>query len=120
MAKVFITGATGQVGSQLVEYLINEKELGISSPRDIFCLIRNPAKAVKLKELGITIVEGDLLDNDTITEVMNNGITYVFHTAANILLNQTYEQMYEPNVVGTRLMLDAFANSDAKCFIYTS
>ncbi|NHK31275.1 MAG: NAD(P)-dependent oxidoreductase [Asgard group archaeon] len=120
MAKIFITGATGQVGSHLVKYLISEKELGISTPLDIFCLVRDPAKATKLKELGVTIIEGDLQDNDTITEVMNNGITYVFHTAANILLNQTYEQMYIPNVLGTRIMLDAFANSEAKCFIHTS
>ena len=59
-------------------------------------------------------------DGDTIAEVMNNGITHVFHIAANILLNQTYEQMYIPNVLGTRIMLDAFVNSKAKCFIHTS
>ncbi|NHJ39455.1 MAG: NAD(P)-dependent oxidoreductase [Asgard group archaeon] len=120
MVKIFITGATGQVGSHLVEYLINENELGISSPKDILCLVRNSAKSDNLRELGVTIVEGDLQDWEKITQIISNDITYVFHIAANILLNQTYEQMYIPNVLGTRIMLDAFANSTAKCFVYTS
>ncbi|MBN1327920.1 MAG: NAD-dependent epimerase/dehydratase family protein [Candidatus Heimdallarchaeota archaeon] len=120
MAKIFVTGATGQVGGQLVELIINEKLLDIQSPKDVFCLVRNPSSVKKLTELGATLIEGDLQDSDTISEAMKNGIDYVFHIAANILLNQTYEQMYIPNVLGTRIMLDAFTKSEAKSFIYTS
>ncbi len=120
MAKIFVTGATGQVGGQLVELLIDEKLLDIQSPKDIFCLVRNPSNAEKLVALGVTIIQGDLQDSDTILDTMKNGIEYVFHIAANILLNQTYEQMYIPNVLGTRIMLDAFVKSNAKSFIYTS
>ncbi len=49
MAKIFITGATGQVGSHLVEYLVRKVKagsfpgnnpLGVGNIRDIFCLIR--------------------------------------------------------------------------------
>ena len=120
MAKVFITGATGQVGSHLADYLVKEKPLGITKPEDVFCLVRNLEKASHLKSLGVTIVEGDLQDSDTIHEIMNKGIDYVFHVAANCLLNQKYMQMYIPNVLGTRIMLDAFVKSKAKSFIYTS
>ncbi|HUT82452.1 MAG TPA: NAD-dependent epimerase/dehydratase family protein [Candidatus Bathyarchaeia archaeon] len=120
MAKIFVTGATGQVGGQLVELIISERLLGIQSSQDVICLVRNPSSAEKLVELGVTIVKGDLQDSDTILDVMKNGIDYVFHIAANILLNQTYEQMYIPNVLGTRIMLDAFTKSKAKSFIYTS
>ena len=120
MSKVFVTGATGQVGMHVVEHILTDKKLGVTSPTEVICLVRNPKKAEKLKQLGVTIVKGDLQDSDTITEVMTNDIDFVFHIAANIFLNQTYEQMYAPNVLGTRIMLDAFDKSRAKCFIYTS
>jgi len=120
MAKVFVTGATGQVGSKVAEYIIEEKLLGTSNPEDVICLVRNPEKANFLKKLGVTIIQGDLQDSDTINSIMANGIDYVFHVAANCLLNQSYMEMYIPNVLGTRIMLDAFVKSDAKCFIYTS
>ncbi|NHJ48260.1 MAG: NAD(P)-dependent oxidoreductase [Asgard group archaeon] len=120
MAKIFITGASGQVGGNLVNFLIKQKELEIENPKDIVCLIRNPAKVTNLKNLGVTIVKGDLEDSDTIKEIMENGITHVFHVAANVDVNATYEELYSPNVLGTRIMLDAFANSQAQCFIYTS
>ncbi len=120
MAKVFVTGATGQVGMHVVEHILADKKLNVTNPSDIICLVRNPKKAHRLKLSGVTIIKGDLQDNDTITDVMANGIEFVFHIAANILLNQTYDQMYAPNVLGTRIMLDAFVKSEAKCFIYTS
>ena len=118
MAKVFVTGATGQVGMQVVEHILVDKKLGVTSPSDVICLIRNPKKAGKLRLMGVTIVKGDLEDSDTIFDVMANDIDYVFHVAANILLNQSYDQMYAPNVLGTRIMLDAFVKSQAKSFIY--
>ena len=52
MAKIFITGATGQVGSQVARYIITEKKLNVTRPEDVICLVRNPDKATKLKELG--------------------------------------------------------------------
>jgi nucleoside-diphosphate-sugar epimerase len=120
MSKVFVTGASGQVGRQVVEYLLQSKKLGINSPKDIICLVRTPEKSPYLSEIGVTIVKGDLQDSDTIFDIMNNGIEYVFHVAANCLINQTYEQVYGPNVLGTRIMLEAFVQSKAKCFVYTS
>ncbi|NHJ86156.1 MAG: NAD-dependent epimerase/dehydratase family protein [Asgard group archaeon] len=120
MSKVFVTGATGQVGSHVVKYIISEKKLGIETPKDVLCLVRNPDIASELQELGVTFVKGDLQDSDIIVQTMKNGVDYVFHIAANCLLNQTYEQMYVPNVLGTRIILDAFVKSQAKVLVYTS
>ena len=77
MTKVFITGATGQVGYQVANYLLSEKRLGISHPSDIICLIRNPAKAQSLVSQGITLVKGDLQDSDTIFETMNLSLIHI-------------------------------------------
>jgi len=120
MAKIFVTGATGQVGSRVAEYIVKEKLLGVTRGKDVICLVRNPDKASFLKDLGVTIVKGDLQDSDTITAIMNNGVEFVFHVAANCLLNQSYMEMYIPNVLGTRIILDAFIKSKAKCFVHTS
>lgn len=120
MSKVFVTGASGQVGRQVVEYLLQSKKLGITSPKDIICLVRTPEKSQYLTEFGVTVVKGDLQNSDTIFDIMDNGIEYVFHIAANCLINQTYDQVYGPNVLGTRIMLEAFIQSNAKCFVYTS
>jgi nucleoside-diphosphate-sugar epimerase len=120
MAKIFITGASGQVGGNLVNFLVKHRELKIESPKDIVCLVRNPAKVTNLKNLGVTIVKGELEDSDTIKENIDNGVSHVFHIAANVDVNATYEELYSPNVLGTRILLDAFANSQAQCFIYTS
>lgn len=120
MAKVFVTGASGQIGSRVAEYIVKEKLLGITSGKDVICLVRNPDKANFLKELNVTIVKGDLQDSDTISSIMNDGVEFVFHVAANCFLNQSYIEMYIPNVLGTRIMLDAFVKSKAKCFVHTS
>jgi len=82
--------------------------------------VRTPEKSQYLTEFGVTVVKGDLQDSDTIFDIMNNDIEYVFHVAANCLINQTYDQVYGPNVLGTRIMLEAFVQSSAKSFVYTS
>ena len=55
--SIFITGATGQTGSQIAEYLIETNKLGVSSPKDIICLVRDLKKANFLKKLGVIIEE---------------------------------------------------------------
>ncbi|MBD3192348.1 MAG: NAD-dependent epimerase/dehydratase family protein [Candidatus Heimdallarchaeota archaeon] len=121
MGKVFITGATGQVGSELTNHLVKEKLLGISNPADVICLIRSPEKASFLRSLGVTLVKGELEDSDTIFDIFEKEpIEFVFHVAANCLVTASYDELYPPNVLGTRIMLEAFVNSEAKCFVYTS
>jgi nucleoside-diphosphate-sugar epimerase len=122
MAKIFITGATGQVGRHVAEYIVKKKLLGIESPKDVYCLVRNHKKANHLEDMDVTIIEGNLQDSDTISQVINNeGIEYVFHIAANTMIDATYDDLYKSNVLGTRIILDAFAKSEkGKCFIYTS
>ncbi len=78
--SIFITGATGQTGSQLAEYLIETHKLGVSKPTDIICLVRDLKKADFLNKLGVIIEEGDLLDFEKLQNIMNNhDIMYVFH-----------------------------------------
>jgi len=119
--SIFITGATGQTGSQLAEYLIDTHNLGVSSPTDIICLVRDLKKADFLKKLGVLIEEGDLLDFKKLQDIMNKyEIKYVFHFAANLNQYSSFQELFEPNCTGTTNMLDAFVSSQAKWFIYAS
>ena len=119
MSKVFITGATGQVGSSVADYLIKKKPLGIEKPADILCLTRNPEKALCLKKRGTEVVKGTLSDREILFNAVRN-VAYVFHLAAEVFVYSSYEKMYKTNVEGTKNLLDAFVNSSASIFVYTS
>lgn len=121
MGKVFITGATGQVGSHLVEYVLKNKAMNIEKPEDVICLVRNPQKAAHLKSLQVSIVQGNLNDQPTITKIFQDpAITAVFHIAANVYVYASYEEMYEANVLGTRNVLQCFISSKIPTFVHTS
>ena len=119
--SIFITGATGQTGSQLAEYLIETNKLGVSSPTDIICLVRDLKKADFLTKLGVQIEKGDLLDLKMLQSIMNKyDIENVFHFAANVNQCSTFQELFEPNCTGTTNMLDVFVSSQAKWFFYAS
>jgi nucleoside-diphosphate-sugar epimerase len=121
MASVFITGATGQVGSWLVEYLVQENKLGVKSPTDVICLVRSPKDAKRLNEIGVQFLIGTLMDRDLLFDcITKNHIQYVFHIAAMVSPSASYEELFDPNVLGTENILNAFANSEAKVLIFTS
>lgn len=72
--KIFVTGATGKVGSRLVPYLLK-------NGHDVRVLVRNVDRGLALKEQGAEVVMGDLLNNENLTEAVQ-GVDAVIHTAA--------------------------------------
>ncbi|MHA1745940.1 MAG: NAD-dependent epimerase/dehydratase family protein [Promethearchaeota archaeon] len=123
MGKILITGATGQIGSNLVRYLISSdpKPLGIRVPSDIVCLVRNLKKAQFLHKMGVTLTQGSLADKEHLKEMLSaSKFDYIFHLAANISVYTTYDEMFETNVNGTRNLLEAFVQSNAICFLHAS
>jgi nucleoside-diphosphate-sugar epimerase len=121
MVKVFITGATGQLGFNLVKVILNEQKLGVSAPSDLLCLVRSPEKAFELKNLGVSIIKGDLLDEDAFNEILKyDDLTHFFHIAANCVPSAKWKDLYPPNVLGSRKLLEIFCKSPAKCFVFTS
>ena len=119
--SIFISGATGQTGSQLAEYLIETQQLGVSKPTDIICLVRNLKTADFLNKLGVIIEEGDLLNFEKLQNIMNKyEIMYVFHFAANVNQYSSFQELFKPNCTGTTNILDAFVSSQAKWFFHAS
>jgi uncharacterized protein YbjT (DUF2867 family) len=65
---ILVTGATGQVGRQVIQQLV-------SRGADVRALVRDPAKA-ELPE-GVEIAKGDLLDVDSLREAFS-GVSTLF------------------------------------------
>jgi dihydroflavonol-4-reductase len=98
--RVFLTGATGFIGSSVAEAL---RERG----DEVRALVRSPEKATALRGLGCELIRGDLRD---VSEEVLSGCDAVVHSAAVYKVGVTHseaEAMREANVGGTERVLDA-------------
>lgn len=76
---LIVTGATGQLGSQVVEHLLQQmpaEQLGVS--------VRDPQKAARLAERGVRVRRGDFAEPETLPEAFE-GSTCVYVASANDL-----------------------------------
>lgn len=64
MARIFLTGATGYVGGEVLHHIKHSTLTGLQ----VACLVRDADKAKKLKSAypDVDIVQGGLDDGDTI------------------------------------------------------
>lgn len=107
--NVFITGASGIIGSWLTIKLVEEGA-------NVVALIRDWVPHSNLKWFGfqdkITIVRGDLADYNLILRALNEyEIETCFHLAAQTIVsiaNRSPLSTYELNIRGTWHMLEAW------------
>lgn len=104
--KIFVTGATGFVGSHLVEELKREKKI---SPSDIFVLVRKTSNTNFLKKLNVNLVFGSLEDRNSFTRTLSQA-DLIFHLAAQAHLGEL-EESYAINVRGTKNILDVLSQN---------
>lgn len=105
---VFVTGAGGFVGSNLVADLVGRGAR-------VTCLQRDETQPNSLDLLGlrerVTIVRGSVEDLSLMTRVLNeNDIESVFHLAAQALVgaaNRSPVSTFESNIRGTYMLLEA-------------
>jgi nucleoside-diphosphate-sugar epimerase len=93
MNRALVTGATGMLGSYIVERLV---ELGWS----VRGLVRDEARAGDLAEVGAEPVAGCIGNADSILRA-GAGCDVVFHTAAVIDSGGDWESFRRGNVAGT-------------------
>ena len=75
--KVLVTGATGNIGSQLVQRLTAHDELAVR------VLVRDEKKAAPLKEAGAELVAGTFEDAGAVRAAVNGVDTVVLITSPN-------------------------------------
>ena len=74
--KALITGATGFIGSHLLETLVEKKW-------DVTCLVRPQSQTDKIEKMPVRIHRGDLGNQEVLNSAVQ-GQDYVFHLAARI------------------------------------
>jgi dihydroflavonol-4-reductase len=110
--RIFVTGATGFIGANLVRLLLQE---GYA----VRALVRPHGRQDNLQGLEVEIVAGDLNDPDLWQQMQ--GCQYLFHVAARYSLWQAERDLlYRDNVLGTRHVLAAARQAGIDRTVYTS
>ena len=111
--KYFITGATGFIGGYLARQL---REAG----HEVIAVVRNPAKAQTLSQLGVTLHQGDVTEKESMRKPMS-GVDGVFHVAGWYKVGvRDKSQAYAINVEGTRNVLELMKELNIPKGVYTS
>jgi len=116
MKNVLVIGASGFIGSHLVEQLINKGY-------KVAVLVRHNSHAAFLQSLRLELRSGDLLDKDSLVRSLK-GIDIVF-CAANIKpagkSKEGYKkELFDVHVAGTKNLLDACRECGVRRIIYFS
>jgi nucleoside-diphosphate-sugar epimerase len=113
MAKAFVTGATGFIGSHLVDELLKKKY-------EIRCLIRKNSNTKWLKDKPVEFIEGDLFTEEVLKKALNE-VDYVYHVGG-VTFAKKKEEFWRGNVEATKSLLEAVYkyNPALKKFIHVS
>lgn len=112
--RYFVTGATGLIGTHVVEQLI-------TNDHDVIALTRSRSNATHLPD-SARIVEGDIRDKSSMRDAMT-GVDGVFHIAAWYYVGpgpDNEKKARQINVEGTRNVLELMADLDIPKGVYTS
>jgi dihydroflavonol-4-reductase len=110
---VFLTGASGFVGSAVARLLLDE---GFA----VRALVRRNSNRANLTGLKLDVIEGDIRDARVLLQGMQ-GVRYVFHVAADYRLwAPNPDEIIETNVEGTRGVMAAARENGVERVVYTS
>lgn len=107
-----VTGATGFLGSEVARQLV-------AAGHQVVAVVRTPAKATALADLGVSIHQGDVTDKESLRAPMT-GADGVFHIAGwyKIGVRDTSPGM-AVNVAGTRNTLEMMRELGIPKGVYT-
>jgi dihydroflavonol-4-reductase len=110
---VFLTGATGFLGSHVARALA-------AQGADLRLLVRRGSNTKNIDDLNAERVAGDLRDPGSLEKGIT-GCDAVFHVAADYRLwVRDPEEMFRANVEGTRAILAAARKNHVRRVVYTS
>jgi dihydroflavonol-4-reductase len=110
---VFITGASGFLGSALLRQLVRR---GFA----VNALVRRSSRRDQLPEVGVRYIEGDLLDRASVARAVA-GSRYAFHVAADYRLwALTPAETRLTNVEGARIVMQEAMRAGVERVVYTS
>ncbi len=111
--KVFITGATGFIGTHLLRRLVETKHEPI-------CLVRRQSNIRELEKLGVELALGDIRDKGTLRAPMA-GCDWVIHLAGISSFWEPDKQLYtQTNVQGTRNVMECALEASVSKVVHVS
>ena len=113
MVRAFVSGATGFVGSAVVRALLRRRI-------QVRALARRSSDLRNLAGLDVSIVYGDLLQEDWLKHALQ-GCEMLYHVAAYYSTSEADAQkMYEVNVRGTKAIMRAALTAGVQRVVHTS
>jgi dihydroflavonol-4-reductase len=110
---VFLTGASGFVGSAVARRLLED---GFA----VRALVRRNSNRANLAGLELDVIEGDIRDAGLLRQAVR-GARYVFHIAADYRLwAPDPNEIIKTNVEGTRAVMTAALANGVERIVYTS
>lgn len=112
--SAFVTGATGFLGLNLVRELIEQGWR-------VYALHRRNSDLQYLRDLPLALVEGDILDPQSLAEAMPEKVDVVFHVAGDTSMWSKNDAMQTGiNVEGTRNVIQAALDKRVGRLVHTS
>jgi nucleoside-diphosphate-sugar epimerase len=111
--KIFVTGATGFIGSALIRTLAD-------SGHSVHALFRSRSKTQAIRKRNVHLFKGDILDLKSIERAMRE-CDCVFHTAAMTKIwTKKPNKYHDINVIGTKNILETALHLGVKKVVITS
>lgn len=111
--KVFVSGATGFIGIQLVKRLVKEGH-------EVHALFRSEFKANLIRHPGVKLCKGDILDHESLDHAMA-GCEEAYHTAAFAgVWAKDPELVFRLNVDGAINVIEAAGRQGVRRVVLTS
>lgn len=110
---VLVTGASGLIGSHLIQALLQQGQ-------EVTALYRNTIPVLTDTDTGIHWVQGDILDVVFLEELMPQ-ITQVYHCAAAVSFDAKDKQtLYQTNIEGTANVVNACLQGGVQKLVFVS
>lgn len=110
----FVTGSTGFLGLNIIDQLVQDGW-------EVLALRRSTSRTSDLDKFNAKQVEGDVTDLESLLRTIPENVDAVFHGAADTSMwAVNNERQMKINVQGTKNVVEAALQKNAKRFIHTS
>lgn len=111
--KIFITGATGFIGTHLVKRLVQTKH-------ELYCLVRKTSNISELDKPGVILITGDVTDKHSLLKGMK-GCEWVVNLANVYSFWEPDKRVYKAvNVEGTRKVMECALEAGVSKVVHIS